>query len=53
MNPNADRAHRALLTLLALLLLVGAGFGLALSFGVFGRPSQPAAAAAGRHRPGA
>ena len=43
MNPNADRANRALLTLLALLLLVGAGFGLTLRFGVFGtaRANQP------------
>ena len=43
MNPNADRANRALLTPLALLLLVGAGFGLTLRFGVFGtaRANQP------------
>src|SRR5450759_2525765 len=43
MNPNADRAHPRAATLLALLLLVGAGFGLALRFGAFGtaRANQP------------
>jgi hypothetical protein len=43
MNPNADRAHPRAATLLVLLLLVGAGFGLALRFGVFGtaRANQP------------
>lgn len=43
MNPVSSRVNRTLLTVLGLLLLVGAGLGLALSFGAFGsgRASRP------------
>ena len=41
MNARVDAGNRVALTLLAVLLLVAGGLGLAKSFGAFGDPDQP------------
>lgn len=41
MNPRVDTANRAMLSLLAVILLAAGGLGLALSFGAFGDGNRP------------